>query len=328
MATKSANLALEDFLIPSSALLETQGEIIPACLSVDIALSGGIPEGVNVLLSGKPKVGKTTLALQYVQQCHRLYPEKKVFFFDVEGRLRSELIDCFPEINKDNFNIVKSNEKKILTAEDYLNLIYQTLKDHNKCVCILDSVAALCPEAELQSNIGDSVRMAGVPSLMYKMFRRTSQILSVTQSTFIALTHMIANPNPGPGKKSATVGGNATQYGASVWLEAPWKQDISDKNNNSIGQIAHFNVLSSALGAPGGSVAVPIIYGKGVDEHMDLFNVACEMGLIQRSGAWYSIDGTDIKCQGQFAMIDELRKDKELYDGLYSSIRSMTIVSE
>ena len=101
MPTKAANLSLEDFLISSTALLETQGEIIPTCLSADIALSGGIPEGINVLLSGKPKVGKTTLALHYVQQCHRLYPEKKAFFFDVEGRLRSELIDCFPEINKE-----------------------------------------------------------------------------------------------------------------------------------------------------------------------------------------------------------------------------------
>jgi recombination protein RecA len=327
MATNSSNIELKDFLIPSSALLESQGEIISSCLSIDIALSGGIPEGINVLLSGKPKVGKTTLALHYVQQCHRANPDKEVFFFDVEGRLRSELVDCFPDINRENFNVIRSNILKILTAEDYLNLIYQTLKDYEKCVCILDSVAALCPESELQSNIGDSVRMAGVPSLMYKMFRRTSQILSVTKATFIALTHMIANPSPGPGKKTMTVGGNAPQYGASVWLEAPWKQDIVDKNNNSIGQTAHFNILSSALGAPGSSVAVPIIYGKGVDERMDLFNIACEMGLIKRAGAWYSVPGTEIKCQGQFAMVNELNTNKELYDRLYLDIRAMTIAS-
>jgi RecA/RadA recombinase len=157
-----------------------------------------------------------------VQQCHRISPEKKVFFFDVEGRLRSELLDCFPDINRENFNVVRSNDQKILTAEDYLNLIYETLKDYPSCICILDSVAALCPEAELSSNIGESVKMASTATLMYKMFRRVSQILSVTKATFIALTHMVANPNPGPGKKSFAVGGNAPQYGASVWMEAAW----------------------------------------------------------------------------------------------------------
>ena len=74
---------LENFLIPSTSIVEKEGKIFPTVLSMDIALSGGIPEGVSVLMSGKPKVGKTTLALHYVQQCHRISPEKKVFFFTI-----------------------------------------------------------------------------------------------------------------------------------------------------------------------------------------------------------------------------------------------------
>lgn len=319
------DIALENFLIPMSALREEQGRTFKTTLALDIALSGGIPEGSSVLMSGKPKVGKTTLALHYVQQCHRADPTKKAFFFDVEGRLRTELIDCFPDINRDNFSIVRSNSAKILTAEDFLNLIYQTLKDYPKCVCILDSIAALCPESELSSNIGDGVKMAGTASLMYKMFRRVSQILPVTGSTFIALTHMIANPNPGPGKKSYGVGGNAPQYGASVWLEGGWKQDIEDSNNKTIGQTAHFYIVASALGAPGADVSIPIIYGKGVDEAVDLFNLACEFGIIQKSGAWYLLPNQKEKIQGQAAVTDVLRKNKTLYDNLYSQIREMAI---
>lgn len=330
--SKRAEIKLENFLIPSTALEEKQGDIFPTVLSMDIALSGGIPEGVSVLLSGKPKVGKTTLALHYVQQCQIKNPEKKCFFFDVEGRLRTELVDCFPGLNKENFKIVRSNESKILTAEDYLNLIYETLKDYPRCICVLDSVAALCPEAELSSNIGDSIKMASTATLMYKMFRRVSQILSVTQSTFIALTHLISNPNPGPGKKSFSVGGNAPQYGASVWIEAPWKQDIADSSNNIIGQTAHFKVVSSALGAPGANVPLPIIFGKGIDEHMDLFNLALDFGLIERAGAWYSIDpsligldGEKIKMQGQASVVDLLRSRQEVYNSMHQSIRSMSL---
>ena len=244
----------------------------------------------------------------------------------MEGRLRTELIDCFPDINRDNFSIVRSNSAKILTAEDFLNLIYQTLKDYPKCVCILDSIAALCPEAELSSNIGDGVKMAGTASLMYKMFRRVSQILPVTGSTFIALTHMIANPNPGPGKKSYGVGGNAPQYGASVWLEGGWKQDIEDSNNKTIGQNAHFYIVASALGAPGADVTIPIIYGKGVDEAMDLFNLACEFGIIVKSGAWYTVPGIKEKVQGQMNVIDHLRKNEGIYKEMYNQIRSMAIL--
>ena len=121
-------LVIEDFLIPSSVLKEEQGRTFRTTISLDIALSGGIPEATSVLLSGKPKIGKTTLALHYVQQCHRKDPTKKAFFFDVEGRLRTELVECFPDINKENLNIVRSNSTKILSAEDYLNLIFQTLK--------------------------------------------------------------------------------------------------------------------------------------------------------------------------------------------------------
>jgi len=319
------DLTLENFLIPISSLKEEQGRTFRTTLSLDIALSGGIPEGSSVLMSGKPKVGKTTLALHYVQQCHRADPTKKAFFFDVEGRLRTELLDCFPDLNKENISIVRSNENKILSAEDFLNLLYQTLKDFPKCICILDSIAALCPEAELSSNIGDGVKMAGTASLMYKMFRRVSQILPVTQSTFVALTHMIANPNPGPGKKSYGVGGNAPQYGASVWLEGGWKQDIEDSNNKTIGQNANFYIVSSALGAPGAKVAIPIIYGKGVDEVMDVFNLACEFGIINKSGAWYAVPGNKDKIQGQAAVIDFIRKNKDLYNSIYDQIREMAI---
>lgn len=323
MSTKP--LAVEDFLIPVDLLREEEGRIFRTTVSLDIALSGGIPEGTSVLLSGKPKIGKTTLALHYVQQCHRKDPSKKAFFFDVEGRLRTELVACFPDINRENLNIVRSNSNKILSAEDYLNLIFQTLKDNEHCICILDSIAALCPEGELSSNIGDSVKMAGTATLMYKIFRRVSQILPVTHSTFIALTHMIANPNPGPGKKSATVGGNAPQYGASVWLEAAWKQDINDSANKTIGQNAHFSVIASALGAPGAEVTVPIIYGRGVDEHMDLFNICCELGLIQKAGAWYSIGGAKEKIQGQLAVVELLKKDEKLYSSLLSQVETMAM---
>src|SRR5690606_4899600 len=110
---QQTQLNLESFSIPLRALEERQGRIFPTTISLDIALSGGIPEGSSVLLSGKPKIGKTSLALHFVSQCHKLDPSKKVYYFDVEGRLRSELVKCFRHINEENFTVIRSNSTKI-----------------------------------------------------------------------------------------------------------------------------------------------------------------------------------------------------------------------
>jgi recombination protein RecA len=322
-----STLHIDNFLIPAGQLEEKQGRIFPVCVGLDIALSGGIPEGTNVLLTGKPKVGKTTVALQYVQQCHRRDDSKQVFFFDVEGRLRSELLDCFPDINRDNFNIIRSNEERLLTAENYIDFIFESLRTHPKCIVIVDSVAALCPEAEMNQQVGESLKLATVATLMYKMFRKASQILAVNHSTLILLTHMVSNPSP-MSKNTMTVGGNANQYGATVWLEFPWKENLEDTDKNTIGQLINTTVQASALGAPGAKLKLPLIYGEGVHELTDVFNHAVDFGLIEKAGSWYSYmpEGEEeaFKTQGAGSMVDHLAEHPEIAKYLESEIRKMT----
>jgi recombination protein RecA len=318
---QSENVELSNYSFAASDLSDNVGRVFPTTISLDIALSGGIPEGSSVLLSGVAKSGKTSLALHYVAKCQLSDPTKKVFFFDVEGRLRPELLRCIKGLNLANLQVVRSNEKKILSAEDYLNLVMEALKEHPKCIVILDSVAALCPEGELSSKIGDSKQMAGIATLMYTVFRRVSQVIPVTQSTFIGINHMIANP--GKGKSSFESGGNAQRYQASVWLQAKWVEAI-DKGDKKIGQIAHFVVMASALGAPGSKVKVPIIFGHGVDEVTDVFRVAVDLGLIEKGGAWYTIPNHPEKVQGEEKCVALIRSDEKIYNHLYNAIRDMT----
>lgn len=318
----SESLNIKDYLIKGSQLNEQDGKVCRSTISVDIALNGGIPEGTNVLISGVPKLGKTTFSLYFACRALKHDPNKQVFFFDAEGRLRSDLLNQIEGMDLNRFNIIKSNQGKILSAEDFLNLILSTLKDYPKCICILDSIASLAPKSELESLIGDSGRMANMASLMYKVFRHTSQVLSVTKSTFIALTHLVANPNPGPGKKSFAVGGNAMKYGASVNLEGTYKEDIKVKEQ-IIGQLAHFKVIASALGPPGAEICLPIIYGKTVDRVWDIVNVCLELGLITKGGPWYQYSSqlinicptlTDKKEQGQDNLISKLKSTPEIID--------------
>lgn len=338
MTDKEVQIVIDNFLIPGDQLSETCGKVFTSLLSADIGLSGGIPEGINVLISGAPKIGKTSFCLYFASQCQKVDPDKQVFFFDCEGRLRTELLKSIADLDLSRFNIIKSNKKKILSAEDYLNLIIHTLKDYPRCICILDSIASLAPEAELNSLIGDSVRMASTASLMYKVFRQTSQILSVTKSTFIGLTHLVSNPNPGMGKKTFAVGGNAIKYQASVHLEGAWKKNI-EYNNKCVGQIAHFKVISSALGPPGYDINVPIVFGRGVDKATDVFNVAIELGMITKAGSWYQMpdeniienikwpDGKSPKIQGQEKVIQYLYDHMDITDHIEQFIRLMMISS-
>lgn len=324
----SNELILEDFLISGTDLKNQKTTIYKTCLSMDIALNGGIPAGTNVLISGKAKSGKTTFVLNTIGRAMKEDPEIKAFYFDVEGRLQTSLLNCIEGLDLSRFSIVRSSQKKILTAEDYMNLILSTLKDNPGCICVLDSVAALCTNAEMSTEIGGSVKLAGTPTIMYKMFRQTSQILPLTKSTYIALTHMIANPSP-MSKSTMTVGGNALLYGASVWLEIPWDEKKKDKNDKIIGQTAKFHVYASALGGPGSNVDVPITYGKGIDKNKDLCNVAIEYGLINKSASWLSfdLDGNTIKLQGEEKMTEYLANNPSVAESLEKQIRNMAITS-
>jgi recombination protein RecA len=334
MAKKKDLLDVSNFLIPASQLTEHEGKVIPTVLSMDIALRGGIPQGTNVLIAGKQKSGKTTFALTFAAKAQIEDPEVKVFFFDAEGRLRSDLLHCINGLDHERLFIVKSNTSKILSGEDFLNLVINTLKDNPKCICILDSIAALAPEAELTSLIGDSGRRASTPSMMYSVLRQTSQVLAVNHSTFIGLTHLIANPS-GYGKTTSVVGGNAQQYQSSVWLESPYFETLTNSQQERIGQICHFNVMASALGGPGAKVSLPIVYGQGIDEIRDLITVAMEVGLIQQGGAWYTMPDTELipsmakedspKICGIDRVLEFLRSKPEIVKEMDTYLRNLLI---
>lgn len=336
-------LSLKDFTINAYDLKKNKCKIFPTTISADIGLCGGIPEGVTVLLSGKPKVGKTTLALHYIQKCFQADPEKKAFFFDVESRLQPELLACFPGIvsemgvaetegREDRFQIIRSNETEILSAERYLEMILEALKDNPRCIVVLDSIAALCPQNELAADIGDSVQMATTPKLMYKLFRKISQILSVRKGTFIALTHTISNP--GYGKNNMIVGGNATQYGASVWMEATHSELVyknKEENEKPVGQNTHIRIYSTPLGPPGGKIMIPITFGKGIDETLDLANIAVQSGVINKGGSWFTVydpenPGQELKkVQGANKLVDYLNENEDIRNAIDARVREILI---
>lgn len=320
-------------LISAEMLTNIEGKIIPTTPSLDIALSGGIAEGTITNIAALPKAGKTTLCLTICANAQKMY-KKECYFIDVEGRLRTDLLKTIPglvwteeESKKTGIpalQIIRSNEDKFLSAENFMDIMEKLVRSKPGCLIVLDSLAALCPEDEFTKTYGENKKMAGTASLMYRVLRKLAQMLPVTKSTLISITHFQANPGSYSGKVQS--GGNAIQYFASTRLEAVSTQKV-DSDGIQIGQDTKFRVTASSYGKPGMEGTIYIRYGLGCDIYEDLATIAEELGIIEKGGAWYSFTKPNAteptKVQGKAKLVMMLQEDNEFVEHIKSQINNI-----
>lgn len=318
-----------DICLPADFIKDHEGRLIPTILSLDLALSGGIPEGTIMNIGGKSKCGKSTLILEIIKNAQHLY-KKPCFYIDVENRLRTDLLKCIDglvwteELEQSTgiprLQIIRSSKDKFLVAEDFLNIMTQIFKSVEGCVVVLDSIAAMCGEAAFAAQTGESKQKATIPVLMYDFLRKVGQIIPPMKSNLISITHVQDNPMGYGGPRE--MGGNAIKFFSSISLTCLSAPEVED-NGKKIGKDSVFKVSASALGPPGGQSIVPIRYGRGVDRYEDIFNVAVEMGFIDKSGAWFKI-GED-KLQGKNKVIEYFRSNPDFVNNLDNQIRESLI---
>jgi recombination protein RecA len=237
---------------------------------------------------------------------------------DVEGRIRTELLKTIPglvwtedqekNLKIPRLQIIKSVKGSILTAEKYLDIIIKILINEPGCIVVLDSVAALCSESLWASNMGDSQRMAKIPSLMYEFMRKIAQVVPTMQSNLICITHLQAKLDPY--KSQTGMGGNAQEFFASNNLISFSSKEEEDENGYKIGRNTVFKVTKSALGKPGGESTIYIRYGKGCDRLNDLISLGEQLGLIDVNGAWYMYNNE--KFQGKKNIYNYLSSNKDI----------------
>jgi recombination protein RecA len=317
-------------LISGNDIVERKREVLPTILSLDLALSGGMPFGITALISGKPKVGKTSICLQILKNA--IDHNKPAYYFDIERRCSKSLLNTIQGLDPLKINIIKSTEEKNLNAEDYLNILERTIKDNKNAVIVVDSLAMLSTMAEQAEVIGSNKDMSGPPKLLSAFFRRTQQVIDNNNIILIFISQLITNRDPN-GKKYIEKGGMGIQYATSVWLNCTWaKIWEKDPNTNApLGQDVQIQVVCSALGPPFLPCSVPIRYGSGPDIVKDVVINAENVGLIQRAGAWYSLpmfkDEKDepIKLQGIDKICEYLNLNKDKLEQLDKNIREMLI---
>lgn len=319
----------DGIMLSANSIVDQELITIPVGPSLDLVLNGGIPEGSFVIFTGHPKCGKTTTSLYFAATAQK--PEygygdfadgRNVYYLNIEGRLKKRDLEGIPHINLDKFNIIGSQQGKILHAEEYLQIAERIINEEPGSVIIIDSYSALCTEAEITSDMEKMQRADGA-KLLAKFCRKVANVIPVNKNIVIGITHLMGNPGYG-NVEFKEKSGQAIAYQTDVKLRAkyfkPW---TVGKEETQIGQTVEWQVVCSALGPPGATISSFLRYGQGVDKAMEVFNLAKDIGLIDQAGAWYTISciPDTPKFQGEEKTRNYIAENPEICEQIWQQVK-------
>jgi len=300
-------------------------KIIPVSPKLDIGLSGGIPEGSWVIISGKEKLGKSSLALQFCATCQtKEFGARQCYYLDAEGRLGGKVLSGIEGLDKSKLTVIKSKQGNILSSEKFLTIAEQLVKTEPNIVLVIDSASAMCCQSEMDSEEIKGTGRNNGPKLLAEFTRKLANVVPVQNSIVIIIQHMIANTS-GYGPAFMEDGGNKIKYQADIKLRGRTFTKWEDSTKKQIGQIATWDIVYSALGAPGATVESYIRYGIGIDKIWELIDIAIDLDLIEKGGAWFTLSFTEekIKLQGQAKVWQYLVDNPDICKGLDSKIKDL-----
>ena len=319
----------DEIILSATSIVDRESVIIPVSPALDIVLNGGIPEGSFIIFTGQPKCGKTTTSLDFAATAQKeeyqgdLKSPRQVYYLNIEGRLKERDLEGIPGLDLDRFNVIGSQQGKILHAEEYLQIAERIINEEPGSILIIDSYSALCTEAEITSSM-DKMQRADGAKLLAKFCRKVANVIPVNKNIVIGITHLMGNPT-GYGAEFKEKSGQAIAYQTDIKLRAkrfsPW---LLGKENTQIGQEVEWQVVCSALGPPGANTTSYIRYGEGIDRYMELFNMAVDIGIISKGGAWYTFTGLEDKpkFQGSEKARDYIVSNPEVYDTLLPEVNT------
>lgn len=266
---------------------------------------GGYPKGRIVEIFGPEHSGKTTLAIHAMAECQRA--GGTVAFIDVEHALDFVYASAIG-VNTDALIIAYPEN-----AEQALDIACELTKSHDCDLIVLDSVAALVPKAELEgdmekNHVGLQARVIG------QGVRKIVGSLHKTETTFIFINQLRMKVGVMFGNPETRPGGKALDYATSMMLDIRRGKPILEGEDNILGYRTKVKFTKNKVGGqPGAKVEFDIMWGAGVSYMSELFDVAVDSDIIEKSGAWYAYAGSNIG-QGKvkaLAFLDENPTIKE-----------------
>lgn len=289
-------------------------EVIPTGIpSLDVALGiGGLPTGRIVEIAGPEASGKSTTALHFVAECQK--KNKVIAYLDLEHTLDADYAET---IGVNMSNIIISQPA---SGEIALEIVEQLIRSGEVGLIIIDSVAALATQAELNGEMSD-VTVAGVARLLSKALRKIVGITAQNKCTVVFINQFRANVGAyGNAPTEITTGGKALRYYTTVRLDIRRVGSVKGSGDDIVGQRTKIKVIKNKLAAPHKEVEVDLIYGEGFSKESDLLDIAIEKGIIVKKGGWFAYDEKNI-AQGRENARKAL-KDKVFYDEVYDKVNA------
>ena len=261
-------------------------EVVPSgSLSLDIALGvGGYPKGRIIEIYGPESSGKTTFALHAIAEVQKR--GGRAAFIDAEHALD-------PVYAKNlGVNINELLLSQPDTGEQALEICEALVRSEVVNIVVIDSVAALVPQAEIEGDMGDS-HVGLQARLMSQALRKLSGTINKTKTTAIFINQLREKVGVMFGNPETTTGGRALKFYASIRLDIRRGEQIKD-GDKFIGNKTNIKVVKNKVAPPFKTASVDIIYGSGVSHTGEVLDIASDLGMINKSGAWYSYKGEKI----------------------------------
>jgi recombination protein RecA len=290
-------------------------KISTRCLPLDIALGiGGIPRGRTTEVFGAEASGKTTLALTIVAECQS--KGGRAAYVDVEHAVDPEYARSIGvDLDKLIFSQPDSGDKALKVCD----LLISSGKVD---LVVVDSVAALVPQAELDGGVEDS-NVAGIPRLMSKSLRMFTAKVSKSKTSLLFINQVRDKIGVLFGNPKTPTGGNALKFYASIRMEVIRIGGIK-KGNDVIGSRTRVKVIKNKFAPPFKIAEFDLIYGKGISIIGGIVEAAVKHKIIEQSGSWFAYNNNRLGL-GIVKTVEFLENNKDIVEEIREKLRQVLI---
>jgi recombination protein RecA len=287
--------------------------ISTGCLSFDVALGvGGFPRGRVIEVFGPESSGKTTVALHVVAEAQK--KGGMAAFIDAEHAMDAKYAG---KIGVDIDNLLVSQPD---SGEQALEIAEVLIRSGAVDVCVVDSVAALVPRAELEGDMGDA-QMGLQARLMSQALRKLKGIVSKSKTCLIFINQLREKIGVMFGNPETTSGGRALKFYADMRIDIRRIGAIKE-GENIVGNRTRIKVVKNKMASPFREAEFDILYGEGISREGDLIDLAVERNILEKSGAWFSYEGERLG-QGRENVKAFLRENIDIRDKIEKALRKI-----